>query len=177
MTRISSGVMSEPPPMPVSPIRMPTPKPKRMTSGSIVLDVQPALRLVGPRPAARAAVARLRARRAADRGVAAVVQRVVRQGALVGPPPQVLLGPVDERVVLPHRALLVPLDRLGVRAGRRLLAADARDPGVRAGECGLERGPLGRAAALLRAGPRAGRVGDLDPHAEALLERAPGLQR
>src|SRR4051812_22334289 len=177
MTRISSGVMSEPPPMPVSPIRMPTPKPKRMTSGSIVLDVQPALRLVGPRPAARAAVARLRARRATDRGVAAVVQRVVRQVALVDAPPEVLLGPVDERVVLPHRALLVPLDRLRVRAGRGLLAADAGDPGVRAGERALERSDLRRAAAVLRAGPRAGRVLDVDVHAEALLERAPRGER
>src|SRR3954469_4538610 len=34
-TRIRSGVMSEPPPMPVSPIRMPTPRPKKTTSGSI----------------------------------------------------------------------------------------------------------------------------------------------
>src|SRR3954454_16209869 len=177
MTRISSGVMSEPPPMPVSPIRMPTPKPKRMTSGSIVLDVQPALRLVGPRPAARAAVARLRARRAADRGVAAVVQRVVRQVALVDPPPQVLLGPVDERVVLPHRALLVPLDRLGVRAGRRLLAADAGDPCVAAGERALERRDLRRAAAALRPGPRPGRVLDVDLHAEAVLERLPRRER
>src|SRR4051795_2607597 len=120
MTRINSGVMSEPPPMPVSPIRMPTPRPKRTTSGSISSDVQSAFGLVGPRPAARAAVARLRTRRAPDRGIPAVVQRVVGEVALVDPPPEVLLGPVDERVVLPHRALLVPLDRLGVRAGRRL---------------------------------------------------------
>src|SRR3954453_18541909 len=149
MTRINSGVRSEPPPMPVSPIRMPTPRPKRTTSGSISSDVQSAFGLVGARPAARAAVARLRARRAPDRGIAAVVQRVVGEVALVDPPPEVLLGPVDERVVLPHRALLVPLDRLGVRAGRRLLAADARDPGVRAGERALERADLrGTAAAL-----------------------------
>ena len=31
---ISSGVISEPPPMPVMPIRTPTPRPKTMTSGS-----------------------------------------------------------------------------------------------------------------------------------------------
>jgi len=31
----SSGVISEPPPMPVSPTRIPTPTPNTMTSGSI----------------------------------------------------------------------------------------------------------------------------------------------
>src|SRR3954453_1488921 len=35
MKRTSSGVMSGPPPMPVMPIRMPTPRPKTMTSGSM----------------------------------------------------------------------------------------------------------------------------------------------
>ena len=34
-TRMSSGVISEPPPMPVIPTRMPTPRPKRMSAGSI----------------------------------------------------------------------------------------------------------------------------------------------
>jgi hypothetical protein len=34
-TRISSGVISEPPPMPVIPTKMPTPSPNRMMSGSI----------------------------------------------------------------------------------------------------------------------------------------------
>src|SRR3954469_541688 len=140
-------------------------------------DVQPALRLVGPRPAPRATVAGQRARRAADRRVALVVERVVGQVALVDAPPEVLLGPAHEGVVLPHRALLVPLDRLRVRPGRRLLAADPGDPRVGARERALERGDLGGAAALLRSGPRAGRVLDLDLHAEALLERAPGAQR
>src|SRR5690242_12289334 len=100
--RISSGVMSEPPPMPVNPMRMPTPRPKTMTSGSTPSasgDVQPALGLVGARPAALAARARLRARRAADRGVALVVQRVIGQLALEDAVPEVLLGPERERVV------------------------------------------------------------------------------
>ena len=80
---------------------------------------EPALDLVGARPAALAAAAGLGAGRAADRRVALVVQRVVGQVALVDAPPEVLLGPVGERVVLPHRALLVALDELRVGARRR----------------------------------------------------------
>ena len=114
---------------------------------------------VAARPAALAARAGRRARRAADRGVALVVQRVVRKVALVDPPPEVLLGPLDQRVELPHRALLVPLDGLGVGARRRLLAADARDPRVLAGERRLERGDLGLAAAV-GGGPRRPRASE-----------------
>src|SRR3954469_12510512 len=110
-TMMSSGVISEPPPIPVSPMRIPTPSPKTMTSGSMSGDVQPALGLVGTGPAAVAATSGqrarpaaplpgLRARAPADRLVAAVVQLVVGQVALVDAAPQVLLGPLDERVVL-----------------------------------------------------------------------------
>ena len=109
-----------------------------------VSHVQPALGLGQAGPAALAAGAGCGARRAADRRVALVVQRVVRQVALVDPPPQVLLGPVEERVVLPDPALVVELDRLRVRARGRLLAADAGDPGVGAGQRALERGDLAR---------------------------------
>jgi hypothetical protein len=35
MKMTSSGVMSDPPPIPVRPTRMPTPSPKAMTSGSM----------------------------------------------------------------------------------------------------------------------------------------------
>src|SRR3954468_24286515 len=176
-TMISSGVISDPPPMPVRPMRTPTPSPKTIMSGSISGDVRPASVLVVPAPAPAAAVAGERARRAADRLVAAVVQLVVGQVALVDAAEEILLGPVHERVVLPDPAALVELHRLGVRARRALLAADPRDPRVRAVERALERGDLGRAAAVVRPGPRAGRVLDLDLDAEALLEGAPGLQR
>src|SRR3954447_13523963 len=137
-TRISSGVISEPPPIPVVPTRMPTPKPKTISQGSMS-DVQAALGLGEAGPAALAAGARRRARRAPDRVVALVVQRVVRQVALADPPPHVLLGPLDERVVLPDPALVVELDGLRVRPRRRLLAPDPGDPGVRAGQRALER--------------------------------------
>src|ERR1700750_1033618 len=142
-TRISSGVISEPPPIPVVPTRMPTPKPKTISQGSMS-DVQAALGLREPGPAALAAGAGRRARRAPDRVVALVVQRVVRQGAVTDPPPHVLLGPLDERVVLPDAALGVELDRLRAGARGRLLAADTGDPGVGAGQRALERLDLGR---------------------------------
>ena len=73
--------------------------------------------------------------------------------------------------------LVVELDGLRVRARRRLLAADAGDPRVRAGDRPLQRGDLALAAAVLRAGPGAARVLDLHVDAEALLERPPGGER
>src|SRR3712207_2510492 len=77
-----------------------------------LLNVEAALELAGARPAALAPRSRLRARRAADRRVALVVQRVVREVALVDAPPEIPLGPVGERVVLPDPAALVALDEL-----------------------------------------------------------------
>ncbi len=68
----------------------------------LYVNMQPALGLAGACPAALAAGAGLRARLAPDRGVPMIVQWVVRQVALVYPPPQVLLGPVCQRVVLPQ---------------------------------------------------------------------------
>ena len=61
-----------------------------------------------------------------------------------------------------------------------LLAADARDPALGARQRALERARPWRPSSSARARPRlAGAAGvlNLDPHAEALLERAPGLQR
>src|SRR5436309_9050193 len=173
-TRMSSGVMSDPPPIPVRPMSTPTPSPKTITSGS---NMQAALRLVAAGPAAVAAVARLGARRAADRGVAAVVQRVTGQVALVDAPPQVLLRPRRQRVHLPDATLVVALDLLSVGARGRLLAADPGDPGVRILKRPVQGRDLQLAAALFRAGPGAGGLLHLDAHAEALLERLPRRQR
>src|SRR5687768_3694052 len=128
----SSGVFSEPPPTPVRPTRMPTPRPKAMTGGSMAASggVQPALELARARPAALAAVAGRRAAHAADRGVAAVGQLVVGQVALGDVVRDVPLGPGDERRDLVQAVLGVPaeLGRLGAR--RRLLAAHAGHPRV-----------------------------------------------
>src|ERR1700760_3372323 len=101
-TRISSGVISEPPPMPVVPTRTPTPRPKRIRRGSTgSAGVDAALDLVGAGPPAVALAARLGAVRAPDGGVAAVVQRVV--GNVVGDEvgPDVALGPIGQGVELP----------------------------------------------------------------------------
>src|SRR5947209_10397784 len=98
---ISSGVIREPPPIPVIPISTPTPRPKTMINGSmgarLRLAVQAALGLVLPRPASLASRPGLRAGRASDRVVAPVVQRVVRQLVLGDEAPHVAVGPVGKR--------------------------------------------------------------------------------
>src|SRR3954468_11734166 len=100
--------------------------------------MDPALRPFRPGPATLAALARLRRVRIPDRGVAPVVELVVRQPALPDVGPAVLAAPVRERVGLPELVSLVPteLRRFGPR--RRLVAADPGDPAVeveqRAGE-------------------------------------------
>src|ERR1700712_2934381 len=74
--------------------------------------VDPALSLCDTRPAtvARRAAGtdRLRAVRAADRGVAVVVKRVVRKVVLTDVVPDVALGPVGKRIQLPEVEFLVP---------------------------------------------------------------------
>src|SRR5919202_2842706 len=105
--------------------------------------VNAALDLVRARPAARALVLApedgTRARDAADRRVAGVVQRVVRNLVDVDVRLYALRVPVDERLDLPDAVPLRPLDTLRVRARQRLLAADAGDPGVEALERALQR--------------------------------------
>ena len=83
--------------------------------------------LVGPR--------RTRARDAADRAIARVVQRVERDLVRLDVAPDLLLAPVRERLDLPDAVTIGALDLAGVGARRRLVAADAGDPGV----VGLER--------------------------------------
>src|SRR3954452_16004442 len=96
--------------------------------------VDPALGLCGARPAAVAQVAarpdRLRAVGAADRRIAAIVERVVREVVLTDVVPDVALGPIGERVQLPEVEALVPaeLRRLGTAAG--VCPADAGGPAV-----------------------------------------------
>src|SRR5437773_11223727 len=73
---------------------------------------------------------RARAGDAADRAVAGVVQRVVRNvvgGYVV---PDVLLPPVGERLDLPDAVALGALRLLRARARGRLLAANPRDPRI-----------------------------------------------
>src|SRR4051794_15852720 len=93
-----------------------------------------ALELVGAGPAARALLllgcGGTRARDAADRAIADVVQRVVRNLVDGDVRPHALLVPVRERVELPDAVALGPRHLRGLRAARRLVAADAGDPGV-----------------------------------------------
>src|SRR4051794_41779166 len=69
--RMSTGVITDPPPTPVVPTSSPTPSPKRTISGSMSsqgsVGVQAALDLVGARPAAVAAGGGAGAVRAAHR--------------------------------------------------------------------------------------------------------------
>jgi len=140
------------------------------------LDVEPALGLGRLGPAALAAGSRLRARLTADRRVAAVVERVVGKVVVVHVAPHVALRPSGEGVVLGDAAPLVVVDQGSVAAGARLLAADAGDPSVDAGQGALERGHLGVAAAVLGAPGPMGFV-HLDPHGPALLEGPPRGKR
>ena len=105
--------------------------------------MQAALGAVAVGPAALAAGARQRGVRVADRGVAAIVQRVVGQPALADVRPAVVVAPVGERVRLPELVRGVPAELRRVRARRRLVAADAGDPGVEAAERADERLDLG----------------------------------
>src|SRR4051794_36117839 len=143
--------------------------------------VDPALDLVGAGPAPLTAGAGEGAGCTADRVVALVVQGVVGQVVLRDVVPDVLVRPLHERVELPDAALLVALDVLRVRARRRLLAPDPRDPrvDVRA-ERLLERGDLLDATAVVAAGPGplwVRSVVDLHLQAIAVLDLLPDRVR
>src|SRR3989440_6122412 len=66
----------------------------------------------------------------ADRAVAGLVQRVVRNLVDLDVGPDALLVPVRERVKLPDAVAVRPLQLRSRRAARRLVAADAGDPAV-----------------------------------------------
>src|SRR4051794_12583766 len=85
--------------------------------------VEAALDLVGAGPAAVAAVARLRAVGAPDRGVTAVMQRVVGHVVLSNVPPDVLLAPVGERIDLPQAVRAVPGELGRLRSAVGVIAA------------------------------------------------------
>src|SRR6478736_685478 len=123
-------------------------RPKRPVS------VDPALGLRGADPAPGAGVAarahRLGAVGAADRRVAAVVQRVVGDPMLPDVVPDVALGPIGERVQLPEAEPLVPGELRRRRAVRGVPAADAGDPRLDRAERPAHRLHLAQAAAGVR---------------------------
>src|SRR4051794_31978685 len=108
---------------------------QREVSGA---SVDPALGLRAADPAAVARGApgpdRLGAVGAADRWVAAIVKRVVRDPAIADVVPDVALGPVRERVHLPEVKALVQGELGGGRAAAGVGPADAGDPDVHRGE-------------------------------------------
>src|ERR1700719_291954 len=81
------------------------------------LLVDAALGLVEPGPPALPAIARKGARLAADRGVTAIVQRVVGQVVAEDVAPQILFIPVGKRVDLPDAVGLVALELGRRRSG------------------------------------------------------------
>src|SRR5262249_53351671 len=107
------------------------------------VDVDAALDLVRAGPASRALVLadhdRPRARHAADRRIALVVQRVVGNLVHVDVRLYALRVPVDDGLHLPDPVARRPLDLLRGCTRERLLAADTAHPGVERRECVLER--------------------------------------
>src|SRR5215510_5470151 len=110
-----------------------------MWSAMCLLDewcffVDPALELVRPGPAARPLLLvgcdRPGAGDAADRAVARLVERVEGNLVHLDVRPDALLVPVRERVHLPDGVALRPLQLRGFGSARRLVPADAGDPGV-----------------------------------------------
>src|SRR5215210_1160923 len=110
--------------------RLPTRRLRRLSRG----HVQAALFGVGmfPPPATGPLVlARLhgaRAGTAADAGIAAIVQRVVRHVVRSDVLPDVVVGPVGERVNLHEGVGSVPLDFVNRRACDGLLASETGHP-------------------------------------------------
>src|SRR5579864_6708421 len=96
-----------------------------------------------PPPAARARIfARrdgARAWRAADAGIAAIMERVVRYRMLADVTPDVLVGPVGQRIEFLQAVLRVPFLNCQVAASHRLGATLAGDPRVLAGERASQR--------------------------------------
>src|SRR5947209_20471179 len=105
-----------------------------------------------PPPAARAVglagANRARARRAADRRIALVVERVVRHVVLAHVVPDLVFRPFGEGVELHDRAVVVvDLDLADVRPRRPLVAAKPCDPRVEGSEVPGERLNLADVAA------------------------------
>src|SRR6187399_935766 len=104
--------------------------------------MQTAFRLVAARPTALAAGPGRRAVCTADRSVSALVELVDGEVARLDVRPDVVVRPVGERARLPDLVPFVPAELRRPRARRRLVATDAGDPAVEAGEGGAERPDL-----------------------------------
>src|SRR5512133_3469063 len=107
------------------------------------IDMDAAFELVRPGPPSGTFVLAYedgaRAGNAADRRIARVVQRVVRNLVHVDVRLDALRVPVHDGLDLPDAVALRPLDALCICTRQRLLAADAGNPGVVRRERALER--------------------------------------
>ena len=175
--RISSGVISEPPPIPVSPIRTPDAEAEADDERVDHATCSPhsVLSVPAQRPRARcpaACTARSRSRRSPGRGAGGRAGRARRCASRRRPRSSPPAGCTSRSSAwCPTRRSSAPA-RVAA-CSRRMPVIHASAPRQRA----LERRDLRVAAAVLRPGPRTARVLDLDVDAEALLERPPGLQR
>src|SRR5947207_523186 len=102
----------------------------------VLEDVQSALLFSGAGPAPGPLVLALRhrvgTRPAANTGITAVVQGIIRDRVADDEPPDVAPRPTQQRVDLHQVELGVPLDHAGGGAVAGLVAADGADPGVEA---------------------------------------------
>src|SRR5680860_672690 len=112
--------------------------------------MQAAVDLVAAGPTAFATGARLGAVSASDRGVTAVVERMVGDVVKGEVFPHVVLAPVRQGVDLPEAVLSVPRELLGTGAAVEVAAAHAAHPGVQRGQGLAQRLDLAQLAALVR---------------------------
>src|SRR5450631_1407147 len=90
-----------------------------------------------------------RARRTADAGIAAIVQRIVGNAVPAQILPDVGVDPVGERIELPQPVRLIEFLHRHIRSRRRLRAALSRDPGAASRERAHQRRGLANRAAML----------------------------
>ena len=97
---------------------------------------------------------RLRAMCAADTGIIAVMERVIRYFVNMDIGPDVAPRPFGKRIDLHQLKFGVPLDQFRMGSGRRLIPPDSRNPGVEPFEDAGKRFDFPQLAAAVRiAGP------------------------
>src|SRR5687768_3846661 len=77
---------------------------------------------------------RSRAMRAADAGIIAIVEGIVRHVMDSNVGPDIVGAPLRQRIEFHQPELVIPFHQTGVRPIRALLASNARDPGRIAAE-------------------------------------------
>ena len=72
---------------------------------------------------------RRRAVGAANAGIMAIVQRIVRHVMESNVRPDIVDAPLRQWIELDQPEFMIPLDQSGIRPGRSLIAPNSRDPG------------------------------------------------